>query len=122
MKTLHSTTIALVLLSATGFSYGDGMNSMNMKDMPMSGQMAEQMNGKVHHGIGVVQRMDAINGRITIAHGPINSIQWPAMTMTFAVQDKKLLSQVKVGEKVAFDLMASGKDQYVVVQINQAHD
>lgn len=120
MKTLHSTTIALVLLSATGFSYGDGMNSMNMKDMPMSGPMAEQMNGKVHHGIGTVQKVDA-NGRITIAHGPINSIPWPAMTMTFAVQDKKLLSQVKVGEKVDFDLMASGKDQYVVVQINQSH-
>ena len=118
MKTLRSTTIALLtLVSATILAHADGMSGMNMKDAPMSGQMANQMNGKIHHGIGTVQKVDAANGRITIAHGPINSIQWPAMTMTFAVQNKKLLDQIVAGEKIEFDLVQSSTDQYTVTRI-----
>lgn len=118
MKTPHSTTIALLTsLFVTFFAHAEGMNGMNMKDAPMSGQRANQMNGKVHHGIGAVQKVDAPNGRITIAHGPINSIQWPAMTMTFAVQNKKLLDQVVAGEKIEFDLVQVSQDQYAVTRI-----
>ena len=118
METQRSTTIALfTLLSMTIFAHAEGMNGMNMKDTPLSGQMANPVNGKVHHGIGVVQRVDAINGRITIAHGPINSIQWPAMTMAFAVQNKKLLDHVVAGEKIEFDLVQVSQDQYAVTRI-----
>ncbi len=117
METLRSTTIALLtLLSVTIFAHAGDMNGMNMKDTPMSGQRANQMNEKVHHGIGTVQKVDA-SGRITIAHGPINSIPWPAMTMNFAVQDKKLLNQVVAGEKVEFDLVQVSQDQYAVSRI-----
>ena len=115
MKTLHSTTVALLtLLSVATLSHADGMN---MNDMPMSGRMADQMTGKSPHGTGIVRKVDAENGRITIAHGPIDSIQWPAMTMTFAVQDKKLLNKVVVGEKIGFDLIPAAKDQYMVTRI-----
>jgi Cu(I)/Ag(I) efflux system protein CusF len=118
MKTLRSTTIALLtLLSATIFAHADGISGMNMKDAPMSNQMANQMNGKVHHGIGTVQKVDTANSRITISHGPINSIQWPPMTMTFAVQNKKLLDQVVAGEKIEFDLIQVSQDQYAVTRI-----
>ncbi len=118
MEAPRSTAVALLtLLSVTIFAHADGMNGMNMKDAPMSGQMTNQMNGKVHHGTGTVQKVDATNGRITIAHGPINSIQWPAMTMTFAVQNKKLLNQVVAGEKIEFDLVQAAQDQYTVTRI-----
>lgn len=117
METLRSTTVALfTLLSITISAHADDMNGMNMKDTSMSGQRANQMNEKVHHGIGIVRKVDA-NGRITIAHGPINSIQWPAMTMTFAVQNKKLLDQVVAGEKIEFDLVQVSQVQYAVTRI-----
>jgi Cu(I)/Ag(I) efflux system protein CusF len=117
MKTLRSTMMALVTSLLVTVAHAEGMSSMNMKDAPMSGQTANQMSGKVHHGTGTVLKVDAINGRVTIAHGPINSIQWPAMTMTFAVQNKKLLDQVVVGEKIEFDLVQVYQDQYTVTRI-----
>ncbi|QKE40435.1 MAG: copper-binding protein [Ferrovum myxofaciens] len=120
MKTMPSTTLALLtLLSVTPLSHADGMNmnGMNMNNMPMSDSMAEPMSNKVHHAIGIVRKVDTANSRITISHEPIPSIQWPAMTMTFAVQNEKQLNQIIVGEKIKFDLVQSAKDQYQVTRI-----
>ncbi len=120
MNTLRITTMALALLSATDLALADDMNGM--KDMSMPGPSADKMTGKVHHATGIVKKMDASAGQITISHGPINSIPWPPMTMTFAVKDKQMLRQVTAEEKIDFDLVQSGKDQYTVTKISPAHD
>ena len=118
MKTPRTSTMVLpVLLSAVFFVHAQGMNDMNMKDSPIQGQVTAQENEKVHHGTGAVQKVDAANGRVIIAHGPISSLHWPPMTMGFAVQDKKQLEHLIVGERIDFDLVQSAKDQYVVTRI-----
>lgn len=55
-------------------------------------------------GVGVVKKIDAKAGSVTIAHDPIKALNWPAMTMPFKVADKALISQMKVGAKVRFQL------------------
>lgn len=53
----------------------------------------------VHRASGRVQ---AIGERtITLAHGPVPALQWPAMTMTFALSDA-LDPEVSVGDRVDF--------------------
>ncbi|MDR1888507.1 MAG: copper-binding protein, partial [Zoogloeaceae bacterium] len=42
-------------------------------------------------GQGVVKKIDLPNQRLTLAHDPIAQLNWPAMTMPFAVTDKALL-------------------------------
>jgi Cu(I)/Ag(I) efflux system protein CusF len=61
-------------------------------------------------GTGVVKKVDAKAGTVTIDHGPIKALNWGAMTMPFKVSDASLLSGVKVGSKVSFEL----KDQKIV--------
>ena len=51
---------------------------------------------------GVVRKIDAANGKITLRHGPIVNIDMPAMTMVFRAQPPELLNRVKVGDKVKF--------------------
>lgn len=51
---------------------------------------------------GVVRKVDAANGKITLKHGPIVNLDMPAMTMVFRVQSPDLLSSVKVGDAVKF--------------------
>lgn len=53
-------------------------------------------------GMGVVKDIDAAGGKVTIAHDPIASLNWPAMTMAFNASPE-LLSKVKEGEKVHFE-------------------
>ena len=63
---------------------------------------------QIHRASGRVQ---SIAGRsITLAHGPVPALQWPAMTMTFALAEPVRLEGLRVGSQVefAFD-MVGGK-------------
>jgi Cu/Ag efflux protein CusF len=51
---------------------------------------------------GVVRKIDAANGKITLKHGPIANLDMPPMTMVFRVQPPELLNAVKVGDTVKF--------------------
>lgn len=51
---------------------------------------------------GVVKKVDAEQGKITISHGPLINLDMPAMTMIFRVADPKVLDTVKVGDNIKF--------------------
>lgn len=63
-------------------------------------------------GKGTVAAVDAAKGEITLDHGDIPGIMG-AMTMTFAVSDKKILDGVAPGAKVEFDVDATGAEPRV---------
>ncbi len=112
MKTLLASAMALfILFSASHIVHAEA---------PLSDSVAGQKGAHVHHGTGTVQKVDAANGRVTVAHGAISSLRWPPMTMGFAVQDRKLLERLSAGEKIDFDLAQSGQDQFVITRITPA--
>jgi Cu(I)/Ag(I) efflux system periplasmic protein CusF len=51
---------------------------------------------------GEVRKVDKDAKKITIKHGPLQSLDMPAMTMVFQVKDPAMLNQVKAGDKVKF--------------------
>lgn len=53
---------------------------------------------------GVVEAIDAANGRVTIAYQPIEVMNWPAGTKPFQVSKSNLLDGVAVGDKVGFKM------------------
>jgi Cu(I)/Ag(I) efflux system periplasmic protein CusF len=59
--------------------------------------------------IGTIQSIDARTGKLTIAHGPVAALKWPAMTMAFKATPAQLAS-VHVGQKVKFEFVADGMD------------
>ena len=67
-----------------------------------------QSQGKAHKGTGVVKSVDAQKGTVTLAHGPIKSLDWPSMTMRFSAKDKKMLEAIKPGDKVEFEFVQEG--------------
>jgi Cu/Ag efflux protein CusF len=63
-----------------------------------------------------VRRIDAENGKITLKHAEIKSIDMPAMTMVFTAKDKTMLDGLAAGDKVQIAVeMVNGK--FVVVEI-----
>ncbi len=54
---------------------------------------------------GVVKKIDAGAGKITLTSGPIKSLDMDEdnMTMVFRVKDPAMLKQVKVGDNVQFE-------------------
>jgi Cu(I)/Ag(I) efflux system protein CusF len=58
---------------------------------------------------GIVTVVDAKAGKITISHGPVAALNWPAMAMAFAATPAQLAS-VHVGQKVDFEFVSKGMD------------
>jgi Cu(I)/Ag(I) efflux system protein CusF len=50
---------------------------------------------------------------VTLDHGPVESLKWPAMSMTFSVHDKTLFDSMSVGKKVNVDFIKDGTN-YVI--------
>ena len=67
---------------------------------------------------GTVTAIDADAGKITLDHGPIPELGWPAMTMTFKA-GPAVTGAAAVGDKVAFDVRASGMDSEVTAIAKQ---
>ncbi|MEK7360457.1 MAG: copper-binding protein, partial [Pseudomonadota bacterium] len=56
----------------------------------------------------------------TLAHGPIPTLKWPAMTMDFKVKDVALLRTLKPGQKIDFDTVAGAPGEYLIVRAQAA--
>ncbi len=72
-----------------------------------------------HSGTASIRSIDPAQGTVSLAHGPIASINWPAMTMEFKLKDKTLAEGLRAGDLVAFQFIRSGRD-YVVTDIRVA--
>jgi Cu/Ag efflux protein CusF len=57
--------------------------------------------------------------RVTISHGPVEGLGWPAMTMTFRAGAPAMLQDISVGDRVAFQFRQNGTD-YPLTAINKA--
>ena len=69
--------------------------------------MAMPAGSKMGKGSGTVTAVDAVTGKITLDHGAIPAVGWPAMKMSFSAKPD-LLKGVAVGDKVDFDVTVSG--------------
>jgi Cu/Ag efflux protein CusF len=69
--------------------------------------MAMPAGSKMGKGSGTVTAIDATAGKITLDHGAIPAVDWPAMTMGFSIKPE-LLKGIAVGDKVDFEVTVTG--------------
>ena len=96
--------VSMCIASLAG-AQSQGMGGMDMKGMKKDDKTAAS---KSHKGVGVVKGVDLKKGTVSISHEPIESMKWPAMSMTFTAKDKKMLEDVKPGAKVEFEFVQQG--------------
>ncbi len=63
---------------------------------------AKHQAGKTEMIDGEVRKVDMDTKKLTIKHGPMPSLDMPAMTMVFQVKDPAMLDKVKAGDKIRF--------------------
>lgn len=63
---------------------------------------------KVGNGAGTITALDTRAGTVTIKHGAIPAIGWPAMTMTFRASPPTLLKNLRTGQRVSFTAKSQG--------------
>lgn len=62
---------------------------------------------------GVIRAIDAQQGSVTIAHGPVPELKWPAMVMPFKVT-RQQLGGLAVGDAVEFRFTDGERDPQIV--------
>jgi len=73
--------------------------------------------GQAHQARGTVRAVDLGDARINIEHEPIASLNWPAMTMDFPVRDRSLLTGLKPGQAVEFEIVQQAPGEFVLSRI-----
>ncbi|MGQ7245582.1 copper-binding protein [Salinicola sp. V024] len=115
---LTATTLALATLAlpavASERNTNDAMQGMDMK---ASSEQAVSEKAQTARATGVVKAIDPQAQKITLAHGPIEALNWPAMQMAFKVADPALLKGIKVGDEVRFELQGAN---HVVAVLEKA--
>jgi Cu(I)/Ag(I) efflux system protein CusF len=100
-----------IVTPATGHAQSDSMRNMDTREKPAA---AKSTPAKLHKAAGTVTKVDTAGSKVTIAHGPVESLKWPAMTMNFIVKDKALLGRLSSGKKIDFEFVQQGRD-YVII-------
>lgn len=67
---------------------------------PASGHMMDSAQAPMAEG--TVRKVVKDTGKVTIAHGPLENLGMPPMTMVFRVKEAAWLDQLKPGDKIRF--------------------
>lgn len=108
MKTMMKVglTAALVTLAACDSGDTNKNNPVAEAESVGTSGAASADAATTHTATGTVE---SISGdQVTIAHEPIETLQWPEMTMAFPAQDAALLSGIKPGDRVSFVVAKTG--------------
>jgi Cu(I)/Ag(I) efflux system membrane fusion protein len=82
------------------------MSQMSMPPKPTDTKKPVQPSSPSHQGTGKVEQVT--DEAITLSHGPIATLQWPAMTMDFKKPKPDSFKEIKVGQTVQFSFVESG--------------
>lgn len=93
--------ILTAAISLFAFSAAPALAASDHMHMNMNHDMAKPMAGAAMTE-GTVKKIDKATGKVTLAHGPLENLSMPAMTMAFPVKNAASLDQFKVGDKVRF--------------------
>ena len=71
----------------------------------------------IHAAAGDVTKVS--DNQVTISHGPVESLGWPAMTMAFQAPSPEMLQGLNAGDPVDFQFSQAG-GQYRLTSIKKA--
>ena len=69
-----------------------------------------------HSATGVLTAVN--DDTVMIDHGPVTALDWPAMTMTYEVQDPAIVANLQAGQQISFSFRREGFG-YVLTEIAQ---
>jgi Cu(I)/Ag(I) efflux system membrane fusion protein len=82
-----------------------------------SGASAPVAQGAGHQAEGTVDEVDLQAGTVSISHGPVASLKWPAMTMEFKPANGALLKDLKPGARVSFEFVERQPGEWVITRV-----
>jgi len=111
LKTVIALSLSFVAVSATNLS------ALAKTQPAFPNQTLMLAAAQSHHGVGTVTAIDRKGKKVELKHGPIKSIGWMGMKMFFDVDDRELLDEIEVGDKVEFEFIKTRDGRFVVTDV-----
>ena len=70
-----------------------------------------------HQASGTVDGVDLKDGTVSLNHGPVASLKWPAMTMEFRTANAALLQALKPGAQVTVEFIERQPGEWVITSV-----
>ena len=70
-----------------------------------------------HKAEGTVDAIDLKAATLSLNHGPVATLRWPAMTMEFKVANTSLLQGLKPGQAVSFEFVERQPGEFVITSV-----
>lgn len=112
MKVKHITLAALILTPAAFAADKEPMGGKPMDHQGMNMEMDQKVAGQTATATGTVKKVNMEKGTVTIAHGPVESLGWPSMTMGFKAEPDQLKT-LKEGDEIEFEFSSKGMDSTI---------
>ena len=112
MKTKLTLVLALALTPA---AFAEEMKGMDMKQsMPMDNMKMEQTGtaAQTAKATGTVRKINQDKGAVTIAHGPVPELEWPAMVMGFKATAEQI-EELQEGDEIEFEFTSKGMNSTI---------
>lgn len=104
-------------LKAAVGGFGHAAHGAAPKDGQEAAPGKPAAKGASHQAEGTVDGVDAAAGTISLNHGPVASLKWPAMTMEFKAANASLLQGMKPGAKVAVEFVERQPGEWVITAV-----
>lgn len=119
MKPLHCVTLSSLLLLAPTVLAQDLLKPTAPAGTPDvdAGPATEMVSEPVMRASGTIEALDRERGVVTIAHGPVPALKWPASTMEFQAR-REQLEGLAVGDEVRIGFQSEG-DEAALVSIEK---
>lgn len=99
---------------------GFGQAGQSTQPAPSEGPGTRPAATVGHRAAGQVEDLDLKAATVTIAHGAVPGLKWPAMSMEFKVAHAGLLTGLQAGAQVGFEFVERGPGEWVITAIAPA--
>ncbi len=86
---------------------------------PAATASAPALKAAGHQAEGTVDSIDLKDGTISLNHGPVASLKWPAMTMEFKAANASLLKDLKPGARIAVEFVERQPGEWVITSVKK---
>jgi len=68
---------------------------------------------------GNIRRINLLQGKLTLRHGPLPTVDMPPMTMVFGVRDRTALDALRVGDDIEFRVTKDPAGKLLITDIRR---
>ncbi len=72
-----------------------------------------------HQADGTLDEIDAAAGTVMVTHAPVPSLDWPAMTMEFALAHSSLAKSIAPGTPIRFEFVERKPGEWVITKLEK---